>query len=451
MIKVKDSKKNNKALIVFTREPAAGTTKTRMMPYYESGQCADLHLSFIKDIHRELRNADADIIVSYTGGEPVKLRSVFGEKKVFIEQRGEDLGHRMYHALEDVFAMGYEKAVLIGTDIPELRAESINAAFAKLDGEDIVLGPTADGGYYLIGMKALHREAFDVKHYGESSVLEDTVKSIEKSGLRIVYVDTYHDMDNREDLAGYLRRMRNDKRLRTSSTGKFIKANATISIIVPIYNEASTIRKMMDQLMQYRSGAEIIFVDGGSTDDTLKIIGDKFIVLTGVKGRAAQMNLGAEKSSGDILFFLHCDSVLPPNALDEIRECIADNEYGCFGVQFNSSNFFMLTNRIISNHRAWNRGLPFGDQGIFIGRELFIDMGMFPDIPIMEDYEFSMRLASAGIKPGRTKHRITTSARRYGSGTLSILRTEYKMWDLRRKYRAGMETGEIAEKYKDIR
>lgn len=446
-----ETKRNKNALIVFTREPAAGLTKTRMMPYYESGQCAELHLSFLKDIYKELRSVDADIIVAYTGGEPLKIRSVFGEKRTYIEQRGEDLGHKMFFALEDVFGMGCEKAVLIGTDIPELRSESLNAAFAKLEGDDIVLGPTADGGYYLIGMKELHSEAFDVKRYGESNVLEDTVKSISNAGLTIAYADTYHDMDDREDLAGYLRRMRHDRRLRTSATGRFIKANAKISIIVPIYNEASTIRKMMDQLMQYRSGAEIIFVDGGSTDDTLRIIGDKFTVLTGAKGRAAQMNLGAEKSSGDILFFLHCDSVLPPNALDEIRECFADNEYGCFGVQFNSSNFFMLTNRIISNHRAWSRGLPFGDQGIFISRELFFDTGMFPEIPIMEDYEFSRRLAASGIKPGRTRHRISTSARRYGSGTISILRTEYKMWDLRRKYRAGMDIDEIAKKYKDVR
>ena len=446
-----DIKKKEYALIVFTREPAAGKTKTRMMPYYESGQCADLHLSFIKDIYNEIRKLDADIIASYTGGEPEKLKSVFGDSVVYTEQRGEDLGLRMYNALADVFDMGYGKAVLIGTDIPELKASSIESAFSGLDGDDVILGPTADGGYYLVGMKSLHSEAFDVTHYGGSSVLEDTVKSLEKAGLTIAFTDTYHDMDDRNDLAGYLRRMRIDRRLRSSETGKFIKANAKISIIVPIYNEATTIRKMCDQLMKYRSSAEVLFVDGGSTDDTIKIIGDKFTVLTGAKGRAAQMNLGAEKSSGDVLFFLHCDSILPPNALDEIRECIAENEYGCFGVKFASSNFFMLTNRVISNHRAWKRGLPFGDQGIFIGRELFFDMGMFPEIPIMEDYEFSRRLLSAGIKPGKTRHRISTSARRYGNSTLSILKTEYKMWNLRRKYRSGADIEEISAMYRDIR
>ena len=358
---------------------------------------------------------------------------------------------RMYCALGDAFDMGYEKLILIGTDIPELRAESVETAFDRLDGDDVVLGPTADGGYYLVGMSALHRETFDVKHYGGSSVMEDTVKSLEKAGLTFAFTDTYHDMDDRSDLAGFLRRMRTDRRLRNSETGKFIKANAKISIIVPIFNEATTIRRMCDQLMQYRSSAEIIFVDGGSSDDTLSIIGDSFTVISGAKGRAAQMNLGAEKSSGDVLFFLHCDSVLPPNALNEIRECISEMEYGCFGVKFNSSNFFMFTNRLISNHRAWRRGLPFGDQGIFIGRELFFDMGMFPELPIMEDYEFSRRLLSAGIKPGRTKHRISTSARRYGSSTFSILKTEYRMWSLRRKYRSGTDIEEISRMYKDIR
>ena len=97
------------------------------------------------------------------------------------------------------------------------------------------------------------------------------------------------------------------------------------------------------------------------------------------------------------------------------------------------------------------RGLPFGDQGIFISRELFFDMGGFPEIPIMEDYEFGRKLKAAGIRPGRTEKRITTSARRYGKGTLSILRTEFSMWKLRKMYRNGMPAEEVSRRYRDIR
>ena len=99
------------------------------------------------------------------------------------------------------------------------------------------------------------------------------------------------------------------------------------------------------------------------------------------------MNRGALASSGDVLFFLHCDSILPEDFVHEIREVMARYDWGCFGVRFSSRNLFMYTNRIISNHRAMVRGIPFGDQGIFIDRSLFMDMGMFPEAQVMEDYE----------------------------------------------------------------
>ena len=111
----------------------------------------------------------------------------------------------------------------------------------------------------------------------------------------------------------------------------------------------------------------------------------------------------------------------------------------------------MLTNRIISNHRALMRGLPFGDQGIFIDRKLFFSMGMFPEFPVMEDYELSLRLRKNGIKPVMTRSRITTSARRYGKGTFSIVTTEFRMWNLRRLYRKGVSPVKLAEMYRDKR
>jgi GT2 family glycosyltransferase len=130
---------------------------------------------------------------------------------------------------------------------------------------------------------------------------------------------------------------------------------------------------------------------------------------------------------------------------------MAKNEWGCFGVKFPSRNFFMFTNRVISNHRAFCRQLPFGDQGIFIDRNLFFETGMFPEIPVMEDYEFSRRLRRYGFRPGVTARRITSSPRRYGEGTRSILKTEISMWYLRYLYRKGCSMEKLKEKYMDIR
>lgn len=451
------------ALIVFTREPEPGKTKTRLMPYLSPEQCAELHRCMLKDISREMRKADAALIVAYTGentGDPVFLRSIMGKSALFIRQRGGDIGSRMQNAIEDVLGLGYDKAVLIGTDIPEIKAETINASLDLLESCDVVMGPTYDGGYYLIGMRAVHTEAFNVKSYGGSSVFDETVSSLRKAGLSAEKTDTYADLDTAEDLSGFRRRMRIDPGLRKTHTGQFLAETAKISVIVPVYNEAAEIGRLVGQLKPYRNECEIIIVDGESTDGTPGKIREyageasrDILVLEEKKGRSLQMNAGAGKSTGDILFFLHCDCTLPENFLEEIRRVMAANDWGCFRVKFPSSNFFMLTNCIISNHRALCRRLPFGDQGIFINRDLFFEAGMFPEIPLMEDYEFSIRMKRRkGVRgPGMTRKWLITSARRYGRGTGSILRTEMQMWKLRRMYRRGVSSGVLQNIYKDIR
>ena len=463
---------SSNALIVFTREPEEGKTKTRLMPYYSPKQCAEIHRRMLADIGREMRSVNADIIVAYTGGEPEFLKKTFGCDAIFTSQTGTGLGERMQNAIDSALALGYEKAVLIGTDVPELRADSVDKAFKLLDTSDVVIGPTEDGGYYLIGMKSLHEEAFKVEKYGTSTVLEETVASMKTGRLSIGVADSYRDIDNHEDLAAFRERMRKSPDLRktrrfAAETSDYAFDTASISVIIPVYNEESVIDDLLSQLERFRNDCEIIFVDGGSTDNTAGRI-ESFVsegfseggesreqpgckLVRSDKGRGVQLNRGALESTGDILFFLHCDSVLPDDFGREIRRVMAEHEWGCFGVRFPSRNIFMQTNRIISNHRACRRRLPFGDQGIFMDRKLFFDMGMYPEIPVMEDYEMSLRLRKKRIKPGMTKHRIVSSARRYGSSTGDILRTEFCMWNLRRLYRKGIDAGELQNYYKDVR
>ncbi|MBR3200201.1 MAG: TIGR04283 family arsenosugar biosynthesis glycosyltransferase [Mogibacterium sp.] len=450
----KDKKNKKNAYVIFTREPVPGSTKTRLMPYYTADQCAELHRCFLRDISEEMKNRDFDVIVSYTGGEPVSLQEIFGRKVKYIQQRGDGLGQRMENAVSDVLRMGYEKVVLTGSDIPELEADTIETAFAMLGSSDVVIGPTEDGGYYLIGMSSLHHEAFNAKVYGVSSVFEETVSSIREKGLAVEAVDEYSDIDTKNDIAEFRRRITEDPTLRRTHSGRFVMENLKVSVIIPVYNEeavAGLLKKQLMNCLHGRNDTEIIFVDGGSNDNTLSVLGNDFRVLSSKKGRGVQMNTGAMKSNGDVLFFLHCDSVLPDDFVDEIKHCMMSHDFGCFGIRFSSRNIFMITNRIISNHRAFIRGLPFGDQGIFIDRDLFFESGMFPEIPLMEDYEFSMRLKRYGIRPGMTCRRILTSSRRYGMNTKEILETEFRMWNLRRQYRRGRDIEELAGMYKDVR
>lgn len=450
----------NKAIIVFTRVPVPGHTKTRLMPYFTGEECAKLHSCFLKDIGAECKKTGVDLFVFYTDDNKEEniwkekrkvLASAFGREAKYCLQKGENLGERMYGAIEQVLNQGYESCILIGSDIPEIRQNDMEMAFRLLEEKDVVFGPTKDGGYYLVGMKEPRKEVFGIGSYGHGKVLADTLKELEIHGLSVSCIRALSDADTPEDIKAYRNRMRTEQHLQKTCTGRYLAGNTKISIIIPIYNEEKTIEKLQKQLYYLKEQCEIIFVDGGCTDRTLELISPEFKVIHSGKGRAVQMNTGAKASHGDVLFFLHCDSELPGKPLELIREVMRSHRAGCFGIAFHSKSFFMLTCRIISNLRVFDRKVMFGDQGIYIDRDLFFELGMFPEIPIMEDYQFSLTLKEANVKLGMARRRIYTSDRRFPKETIPKLRVMWKMNRLRKMYRDGVDIETISDMYRDIR
>ena len=220
-----------------------------------------------------------------------------------------------------------------------------------------------------------------------------------------------------------------------------------ISIITPIYNESSKIETFLHELEKLRGDFEVLFADGGSTDDTLSKIPAHYRVIPCGKGRAVQMNTAAKEATGDYLWFVHCDSRIPKDALQQIATSKA--RFGCFHIGFDYDGPFMKCNTFMSNRRAIMDHIAFGDQGIWIDRTLFLEQGGFPELPIMEDYEFSRRMKAQKIRLKVLPGRIITSGRRYQ--TAHPLKTMWSMIWLRHLYRHGMDIQEIARRYKDIR
>ena len=228
-----------------------------------------------------------------------------------------------------------------------------------------------------------------------------------------------------------------------------------ISVIIPALNERTTlVRTMM------HTGAlgfdELIVVDGGSTDGTLRLAEDACThttnarVITASRGRACQLNAGADASHGDILLFLHADTLLPANSRQLLETALTDQAIvgGRFDVRFDSSSRWGLVISALMNRRSRLTGISTGDQAIFARRRTFEQLGGFSDIPLMEDIEFSRRLKRAG-RVAALRETVITSFRRWE--IQGPLRTILLMWTLRLMYWMGVSPSRLNLWYKTIR
>jgi rSAM/selenodomain-associated transferase 2 len=171
-----------------------------------------------------------------------------------------------------------------------------------------------------------------------------------------------------------------------------------LSIIIPTLDEAGQILAALSRLRAQAPRAELIVVDGGSRDATVELSRPFATVVQARRGRARQMNAGAAQASGDTLLFLHCDSRLPTGALAAIHSALADPRIvgGAFRVRFDEPGWLYGAMAWGTNQRSrWRRSYT-GDQGIFVRAAIFRTLGGYPDIPLMEDLEFSRLLRETG-------------------------------------------------------
>ena len=186
-----------------------------------------------------------------------------------------------------------------------------------------------------------------------------------------------------------------------------------ISVIIPVFNEEEILLKNAGRFKDLKKDTELIFVDGCSDDQTVELASRIGKVLIGEKGRARQMNLGAKTARGDILLFLHADSFLNNGALDSVREYIKRGGVGgCFSQRIYNEHSVYRFMEMKGNIRAKKKKIFYGDQGIFVRRDVFFVLGGFPEVPVMEDVLFSKKLRRAG-KVACLDDIISVSARRW--------------------------------------
>ncbi len=222
-----------------------------------------------------------------------------------------------------------------------------------------------------------------------------------------------------------------------------------LRIVMPVLNEGDALRACLQALQGLRAGgAELVVVDGGSTDDSWAIAlpwVDRLICSP--PGRALQMNAGAAdtaKSQADALLFLHADTQLPKDALRVITHALKQRAWGRFDVSLASPDFRLRLVGAMMNARSRLTGIATGDQAIFVRADAFRLAGGFPEQPLMEDIELSKRLLKIA-RPATLRERVVTSARKWERA--GVWRTVWLMWRLRLAYFYGASPANLALKY----
>jgi rSAM/selenodomain-associated transferase 2 len=223
-----------------------------------------------------------------------------------------------------------------------------------------------------------------------------------------------------------------------------------ISVIVPVLNEEKSIAATLMELQRLKP-EEMIIVDGGSSDGTREICQRFGVELyPSPPGRAAQMNFGAQRASGDVLLFLHADTRLPPSAFDDIRVALQDRQVlgGRFDLQLDSPRPLLKLIGFMISLRSRLSKVGTGDQAIFVRREIFAELGGYADIPLMEDVALSRALKRRGAV-ACLRSRVVSSARRWEME--GIWRTVLKMWTLKTLYLLGISPVRLKRYYGDTR
>lgn len=190
------------ALIVFVKAPAPGHVKTRLLSRYTPEQATDIYTAFVRDTLSKARHVEAsDHVVCYAPSDAGEsIAALVGTNWKLRPQTKGDLGKRMAVALRECFDDGADRAILMGTDIPSLPQHHLSNAFDLLNGHEIVIGPSTDGGYYLVGARSDHPSIFEDIEWSTSRVFKQTVERVEAADLSLGLLPPWYDVDTPDEV-----------------------------------------------------------------------------------------------------------------------------------------------------------------------------------------------------------------------------------------------------------
>ncbi|HHJ98497.1 MAG TPA: DUF2064 domain-containing protein [Actinobacteria bacterium] len=394
-----------------TRHPVPGQVKSRIAEELGDETALAVHRELTEHVVRRARAAElagtVDLEIRLADGTAAAGRRWLGRASRVRTQCEGTLGDRLAEAVGTAVSEGAPAVIVIGSDCPDAGGAIVRKAVAELARTPLVLGPAGDGGYYLAGVRAdaadsVSAALFEQIPWGTSGVLAVTLGRLSALGMTPALLPTLDDIDRPADARRWQAR-RLEERTRRPRT----------SVVIPSLNEEDAIAQAVQSARA--SGAhEVIVADGGSADATVvRAEGSGATVVSAPRGRAGQMNAGSDPASGDVLLFLHADTVLPRDACALIADALGDPRVVGGAFDYSAGDGTDPFDRFISavgqlRYTAFR--LPYGDQAIFVRRTVFEDLGGFPELPVMEDYEFALRLKRLG-RIARVPAAIRTSTR----------------------------------------
>lgn len=217
------------AIAIMAKAPRAGEVKTRLCPPFSTTEAAELYRCFLLDKIEQVRMlTKASPAIAYTPEEGRSFFEDFAPGFVLLPQRGPDLGSRLANTFAQLFAQGYGAAMAIDSDTPTLPLLYLQHAIHLIatPGVDLVLGPSEDGGYYLIGLRKLYRDLFEDMAWSTAEVMPETIRRAETQGLRVACLPTWFDIDTADDLERLQASLKNSEGDAARHTREFFKERA---------------------------------------------------------------------------------------------------------------------------------------------------------------------------------------------------------------------------------
>ncbi len=215
-----------KSIVIMTKVPQAGEVKTRLQPFLTAQQSAEISICFLQDAEQKAKTVEQNLIIAFSPIEKKNLLiDILQTKPILVEQKGANLGERMFHAFEFAFFHDSDAVIMIGTDSPTFPAEFIERAFIFLETKtDAVLGRTEDGGFYLIGLRKLDKKIFENVEWSSPKTFEQTKRNIENLNLSLSEIPVWYDVDTPEDLKKLEKELAENPQLAPNTSG-FLEAS----------------------------------------------------------------------------------------------------------------------------------------------------------------------------------------------------------------------------------